>query len=294
MSAPGLAAPEPPHPEPHIIEGARGPLFAVYYPAQGEASGRAQGVLVLPPFAEEMNRSRRMMALLGRRLSARGVAVLVLDLHGTGDSGGDFSEARWDLWLSDAAAALAWLKPQAPGGLALLGLRLGACLALELAKAAEAPDGLALDRVILWNPVLRGDLMLNQFLRVRALAGIGQDETGTEDTGGETAKDLRARLRAGETLEVAGYALHPDLADGLEGLRLARLGEGCPAPIDWFELAAEEASRPAPASASAIEALRAAGVSIALTSVPGEPFWSIEETVVVEPLLARTAALWPA
>ena len=84
------------------------------------------------------------------------------------------------------------------------------------------------------------------------------------------------------------------LADGLEGLRLARLGEGCPAPIDWLELAAEEASPPAPASAAAIEALRAGGVSIAYASVPGEPFWSIEETVVVEPLLARTAALWPA
>lgn len=279
MNPPRLAAPEP-----HFIDGPHGPLFAVFYPAEGAAAYGAPGVLVLPPFAEEMNRSRRMMALLGRALAARGVAVLVLDLFGTGDSGGEFSDGRWDTWRADAEAARAWLGRRTTGGPSLLGLRLGACLALELAKGGEAPA-----RVVLWNPVLRGDLMLNQFLRVRALAGIAQEQTG-----GETAKALRARLRAGETLEIAGYALHPELAEALETLRLAQLGEGCPAPIDWFEVAAEAGSPPPPASAAAIETLRAAGVRVAYESVSGEPFWNIEETVVVEPLLAATAALWRA
>jgi len=275
--------PRPAAPEPHFIDGPHGPLFAVFYPAQGVAGEGTPGVLVLPPFAEELNRSRRMMALLGRALSARGVAVLVLDLFGTGDSGGEFSDGRWDIWRADAEAARSWLARRATGGLSLLGLRLGACLAPELAKGGEAPA-----RVVMWNPVLRGDLMLNQFLRVRALAGIAQ-----EGTGGETAKELRARLSAGETLEVAGYALHPELADALETLRLAQLAEGCPAPIDWFEVASEAGSPPPPASAAAIEALRAASVRVAYQSIPGEPFWNIEETVVVEPLLAATAALWP-
>ena len=63
----------------------------------------------LPPFAEEMNHSRRMATLQAHRLAALGIDVLVVDLFGTGDSAGDFADARWETWQEDAKAAVAWL-----------------------------------------------------------------------------------------------------------------------------------------------------------------------------------------
>src|SRR3546814_1526626 len=63
----------------------------------------------------EMNRSRRMAALQARALAALGIDVLLLDLFGTGDSAGDFRDARWEIWREDAMAAVAWLGARCGG-----------------------------------------------------------------------------------------------------------------------------------------------------------------------------------
>ncbi len=58
--------------------------FCLFHPAQGRASGAP--LLYLHPFAEEMNKSRRMAALQSRALAEHGYAVLQIDLLGCGDS----------------------------------------------------------------------------------------------------------------------------------------------------------------------------------------------------------------
>lgn len=270
-------------PSPLFIDGPKGRLFAVYYPPSEPGRPAKPAVLFLPAFAEEMNRARRMAAVQARALAERGLGALVLDLYGTGDSAGDFAEARWPIWCDDAAVGLAWLRERGHQDLALLGLRLGGALAMAVA----ARERQAVSRLILWNPTVRGDLLLNQFLRVRTLAGLGLDGGG-----GETAKDLRERLFGGETLEIAGYALAPDLAREIDGLRLDRLAQGVAAPLHWFELAGTADAPLAPASAAAIDGLRQSGLSVTAESVVGEPFWTIEETVLAPDLVARTATLW--
>jgi pimeloyl-ACP methyl ester carboxylesterase len=77
------------------------------------------------PFAEEMNKSRRMAALQSRALAAQGYAVLQIDLFGCGDSGGDFATRRGRNGATtsrrDAMAAA-----RVSGAITLWGLRLGA------------------------------------------------------------------------------------------------------------------------------------------------------------------------
>src|SRR5690349_4296190 len=89
-------------------DGAR--LFAVHWPAAAPA--RRQSVLVLPPFAEEMNKCRPMLAAQARAFAAAGLDVLLLDLFGTGDSDGEFAEARWPRWQQDLQLARQWLISQ--------------------------------------------------------------------------------------------------------------------------------------------------------------------------------------
>jgi len=78
--------------EPRFLDGLRGRLFVVRRaPA---ADDRGIDVVIAPPFAEEMNRSRRMMVLLAIALAERGFGCLAVDPFGTGDSDGDFADAR--------------------------------------------------------------------------------------------------------------------------------------------------------------------------------------------------------
>ena len=267
-------------PTPQFIEGPNGRLFCLYLqPADATARDAA---LYLPPFAEEMNRSRRMAALLGHALAAQGCAALILDPSGTGDSAGDFADARWAAWAADAKAALDWLTAQGHKRLHLIGLRAGANLALE---ADSEPTGLR--SLVLWQPLLTGKLFLNQLLRVRVAASLGGPQDGSKETTG----DLRARLRDGETLEVAGYPLSPALADEVEGLDFTAAASRCTQPLHWIELVSDTAAEPAPASARALKALEEAGREANYLRVQGEPFWTIEEPVLIDALIQATVEI---
>ncbi|WP_306391363.1 hydrolase 2, exosortase A system-associated [Telluria beijingensis] len=194
--------------EPFFLDTARGARFCLYHAPSGPCRG---ALLYIHPFAEEMNRARRMAAVQARAFAAHGVAVLLLDLHGCGDSGGDFADASWAGWLADIEDGRAWLERRSGQRAGLWGLRLGALLALEAASTA-APA-----RLLLWQPVTDGDSHLKQFLRLRVAADMLQ---GTSE--GSVAA-LRTQLAAGTTLEIAGYGLAPALADGMAAALPGRL-----------------------------------------------------------------------
>lgn len=272
-----------PSPEPFYLDGAAGPLFCLRFPPAPETKPRG-ALLYLPPFAEEANRSRRMAVLQARRLAGQGWTVLLLDPFGTGDSAGSFHEARWEVWLGDAEIAATWLTDRHPGSSVVLwGLRLGALLAADL--AARDPGRFA--RLLFWQPVIRGDQFISQFLRLRIAAAMAAGEK-------ETGQALRARLADGEILEIAGYELAPELVAAIEALRLeallASLG-GC--VIDWLELA-PAGGEPvlAPASRRLLEGLPGTGgPTPSSQAVPGEPFWTIQEITLAPSLLGATDAL---
>lgn len=242
-----------------------------------------QAVLYLPPFAEEMNRSRRMSSQLANVLAAEGVGTLILDPFGTGDSAGDFADATWQGWCGDAQAACLWLQVQGYEKISIVGLRLGACLALQ-AASAPALAGM-ISKTVLWQPVLKGSTFLSQFIRIRVAAGMSDVEGGTK----ETVKDLRAQLSAGEALEIAGYPLTGEMAAAVDALDLHDLIPDGDLSLAWCEMGS--GPDPSPASAKIIERLRARGQEVDIRVLPGEPFWSIEETTLVPALWQETAAL---
>lgn len=268
---------------PCTLIGPAGPLFAIHITPEDAEKRRDEAVLYLPPFAEEMNRSRRMATLLARALADEGLGVLILDLYGTGDSAGDFEEAGWSIWCQDVEAACLWLAEQGYRKVSLVGLRLGACLALQAATAAHLQNLLA--HIVLWQPVASGETFLNQFLRIRIAAGLG--ETGGSEK--ESVKELRTRLSQGTTLEVAGYHLTSDMAAAIAALDLGELARTCGRPLTWLELGS--GTDPSPASKRIIEGLYAGGLEVNARVLAGEPFWSIEETTLVPALWRETAAV---
>jgi exosortase A-associated hydrolase 2 len=255
----------------------QGARLCLYHAAAGPCH---DALVYLHPFAEEMNRSRRMAALQARALAAQGVAVLQIDLLGCGDSSGDFADARWEAWRLDAVLATHWLRERtgiAPG---LWGLRLGALLALDCARAADA------SRLVLWQPVHSGAQYLTQFLRLQLAADMLDQQQAARNT---TAA-LRTALRDGAPLEVAGYTLAPAMADALETLDARPLAPPCPA--HWFELAAEAGRALSPAAGAIVQGWREQGVAVQAQVVAGPPFWGTAEIATSAGLLAATSAIF--
>jgi exosortase A-associated hydrolase 2 len=267
---------------PFFLKTEPGQRFCLYHPPAPDKECRGAFIYV-HPFAEEMNKSRRMAAMQARRFAGAGFGVLQIDLYGCGDSSGDFGDARWEIWKSDLAAAKTWLEEHARVPVSLWGLRLGATLALDFATGSAGN----LDSMVLWQPVMNGESFLTQFLRMRLasemLASGGDKTSGTQG--------LRNTLAAGTSLEVAGYELAPALAASIDRLSAARLTVR-DMPIHWLELV-PEAGRPLPpASAKVSSAWQQQGVDLHVHLVPGAQFWATQEIIECPALLRATMSLY--
>ena len=263
---------------PFFLRGAAGLLFAIYHPPRVEREP-AEDVIFIPPFAEEQNRSRRMATLQAESLAEIGVGTLLIDLFGCGDSAGDFADARWEIWRGDVLAAAAWLRGQRESLLSLLGLRLGGALALDVA----CQEGEAWRRIVVWQPVVSGASMLNQFLRLRVASKMDD----TNDTK-ESTDDLRRQLDQGGNVEVAGYAVDSSLAGSISSLDLRNLQIGCEIPVFWFEIVRSEGRALSPVSDGVLGQFRDNGVPVKSHCVIGEPFWSLPESSSAPALLSAT------
>src|SRR2546426_10091814 len=89
---------------PFFLNAPSGRLLAVHH-RPAELSSIRGHLLCILPFNEEMNRCRSMITLQAKAFSLLGIGTLVLDLHGTGDSEGNYVDARWEIWLEDIRAA---------------------------------------------------------------------------------------------------------------------------------------------------------------------------------------------
>lgn len=262
---------------PLFLSGTKGKLFAIhFYPAESWRSGK--GVVLFPPFAEEMNKSRRMLALQARYLAAQGHEVLILDLFGTGDSQGEFSQARWDVWLDDICKGADWLLQRNIDSLSFLALRFGSLLATEASTIYRD----RLEKLVLWQPVVNGQIFMNQFLRLRLAAGM------INNTNKMTVKGLREMLDNGQSVEVAGYNLASELVTAIDQKSLAHTrGEDLPA-VYWFDVVGE-ASRPlSVASMRIVQGWQNSNPHIETGVIIGEPFWGTTEITTIPGLLRKT------
>lgn len=253
-------------------------LFAIHHPPRSQ---RCIGVVVhVHPFAEEMNKSRRMVSLQARALSAAGFAVLQVDLQGCGDSSGDFGDATWKGWVDDVLSSARWLQARyVDAPLWLWGVRAGCLLCVAAAPALASPC-----HFLFWQPSLDGSAVLQQFLRLRLLGGLMDGRART------TVSALKQQLSLGEPVEVAGYLMSAELALGLETAQLQPpLGSG--SRLVWLEVVSGNDAAPAPLSSATIVAWRHAGYSVDTAAVAGPAFWQTSEIEDVPALIDATLRL---
>lgn len=161
-------------------------LFGIYHPPRGR-SERRHGVVLCSPFGQEYMRSHRAFRQLANLLSRAGFHVFRFDYHGTGDSDGESFEASFKDWPADVGRAIDELEDNADvERVSLVGLRLGAAMAALAARGRGD-----VERLVLWDPVVRGSAYLEE-----VLAGDAQALEGTAEVLGfplteEQRKELR-------------------------------------------------------------------------------------------------------
>lgn len=263
--------------QPAFIAGTAGPLFICRFCPDKPTDS---WLIFVPPFAEEANKSRRMISRLGYALAEQGVGMCLIDPYGTGDSGGDFADASIAQWQSDIATVASWLKAESGASLLSLGgLRLGALIAVQSAREMGE-----IDRLVLWQPVVRGSQQLTQFLRLK--------QAGAVMGGAQTSlQSLRETLAAGQALEVAGYELSPRLAAELEQMQF----QPSSAPhcgTAWIELVRGDGNALSPASRTVVTGWQDAGCEVDVRLVRGDSFWGVQELVDAPAFVEATVSIF--
>ena len=263
--------------EPAFISSKSGEILVTRFVPEPEK--KQSSLLIIPPIAEEMNKSRRMLVLMAKIACAAGYEVLIPDLFGTGDSQGDFADASYDSWISDLLVCTDLLQSDTSSEINILALRGGALLLPEFIQRYQ----LKVNHILLWQPVISGDLWLTQFLRLRLAASI-VSEGGNK----ETVKDLKSLLASGKTVEVAGYELSPGLAQGIQSSHLEKLPLDNVSEIVWIEVIASEGKSILPVSKKLIDTWNQS-LQVQTALVVGPAFWSTAEIAEIPKLLDITA-----
>ena len=265
--------------DPFFLPRDAGACFCTHHaPADSRQAARAALVFV-HACGEEMNKSRRMVALQARALAQAGCAVLTIDLSGCGDSSGLLQDAHWGGWQADIDAACTWLAARHPGApLWLWGQRAGALLASQVAAARAQPPHL-----LLWQPLLAGKAQVQQLLRMKAAAGLADGVQA-----GAAMAGLRQALARDEAVEIGGYTWPAALLQALETATLR--APPPPAGTVWIEVSSRPGAELSPASLTLLQAWRSAGSRVDARVAAGPAFWQTAEIELAPDLLAATVA----
>ena len=242
---------------PFFFERSGALLFGVVHePAR---AGRLP-IVFCHPFGEEKLWTHRTFVSFARALAQRGHCVLRFDYLGNGDSSGSFSESSMSTAGDDIAAAIELIKQRTGAPyVGLLGLRLGASLAFKAAAARSDVKAL-----VLWSPILDGGRYLQELLRINVTTQLAVYREVKRDR-----EALAAVLEAGNSVNVDGYEMGPDMARQLGALAL---GEERIPPAARC-LIAHLDRNPAAKAPRELEALCAKMANGQITVVPEDQFW---------------------
>jgi len=261
-----------------FVSPARPAFFLQFRPARVP---RAH-LVYLPPFGEEMNRCRSLVAQQARWFASQGLSCSLLDFYGSGESRGDLTDASLAIWRKNIDDLLEQLMEQDQCKVYLWGCRLGALLAVDYLSRRPG----AANKLLLWQPVISGSSFITQMLRQR-MVSLMQKGKKTENTA-----DMKLRLAAGDSIEVAGYRVGGELVSNIERLEMTALLD--PGRLEdnieifWMEHAIDKSTFPTAKSAHAITELQNSRVTIVASTFTGDPIWQLQRRGLCDDLLAQT------
>jgi pimeloyl-ACP methyl ester carboxylesterase len=222
---------------------------------------------------------------LAERLAAAGHPVLRFDYRGSGESGGHPARRRWQHLVEDVTIArqtLAELSGRT--GCVLLGLRLGATLALQQGGAV------GVEGVIALAPVVKGATQVRLWkMRSKIRAELTETRAGAPSRPGSSRRDdARAlaassngepKLPAADVIDFDGYEVSPAFFDDVAALDLLTELRPLSKPGCLIQI-----SHRADAAPESTQLLGVLGQSAKLEALRMEPFWDKLDDIDTRPL----------
>ena len=240
-------------------------------------------IVFVPPFGEEMNRCRALVAEQARHFAESGYSCTVIDFYGSGDSQGELRDASMQLWHENIRLTIETLQEKVTAPVILWGLRLGALIAMDFA----AKSAMEIESILLWQPITSGDRYVTQILRQRVATLVSKELPP------ETTTEIRKKLSDGESVEVSGYTVGGVLMQDLESLSLADMKALCSGKIHWLENISEPDAALAGGTSKAIEKLNDLGNCVVVHTFTGAPVWQLHKRDAVPELISITRGLLP-
>lgn len=269
---------------PEFLHLPSGRLFSLKVSIAGINPKRA--LILVPSFAEEMNKSRKMMKSM-LEISAEGGDGFLFDLFGTGDSEGHFEQATWTKWkqnLGDYVESV--MSTGDYTSVEFICLRTGSLLLNDwLNDSQKHENEWSISGIHYWNPVVKAQQFNTQFLRLKLAA-----EMMKSDGDKRTTKDLMADLQQTGKLEVAGYMLNAVLIDEMLEASIGLPESYANTALFYYDVSGRGSLTPAISNAAS--SVRQAE-NHNIHSIKGLQFWSTQEISMCEELLFTTKSnLW--
>lgn len=177
------------------------PLSAWLHTARDRAS-LDHGVVFCAPIGFEQLHANRSLRHLADTIAGQGVPTLRFDWHGTGDSAGsDADPSRRATWHANVRDAIAWMRTTLGcRRVSVVGLRMGAMLAIEALGASEGDHG-EVDNLVLWSPAICGKSYVRQMQTIEKLAESRPRPEGAPDGDVEAAGFLISEETAGQLVK---------------------------------------------------------------------------------------------
>jgi alpha/beta superfamily hydrolase len=247
-------------------------LHAVYHRAVHES---ASGIIFCDPFAEEKKCAHRVLVEAARALTGVDLNCLRFDYRGCGDSSGEFHDFTPADWMKDILAVADYMRSElAIATLGVLGLRLGATMAISATQAAEV-----FDFAVLWEPIINGDQYMKMNLRRSLIKAMMTDGDNF------VANDVRRQHTGTQMLDFDGYQVAQETREQIAGMDLFEVASHFTNPVLLLNITSrEEVSDQFSELAEAMTHTRA-------EAVVEEPFWNRIGLVSSQRVTTATA-LW--
>lgn len=240
------------------------------------ASNSTKAVVILPPFAEEMNKTRHLLSATMRGLAAAGQSCFMLDNYGTGDSEGDLDSASAVIWRDDLLALLKVLKAKGYQQLSFIAVRFGALQLFDLLNQPALP--LPVTRLILWQPMFDSAKFWQQFARIKVAETMASGVKLSQ-------AELEQQLLAGETVEIAGYPISQAFYQSLSELQSAIPPQLAQCQLSWFETSQlDTIALPVQKKLEQLQQVTA----VNFVQLKAEPYWQTTELALADELIALT------
>ncbi|SNY51648.1 exosortase A system-associated hydrolase 2 [Arsukibacterium tuosuense] len=246
--------------------------------SKGEAN---KALIILPPFADEMNKSRHIICKFIGLATRRGYSCYLMDHFGTGDSEGDLNDADLALWQADLVLLIEQLAAAGYKQVSFLAIRFGALQLFDLLNKNSI--ALPVEQVLLWQPFFELKKFWQQFFRIKIAEQMALGEKLSQ-------QQLEQQLAEGDVVEIAGYPICQSFYSSTQAgdFQVPGCLTGGAAKLSWLEIS-QMAAPGANVQKQLNQLQQTSQVNFQLL---GEaPFWNTTELADAEDLLRISAGL---